>query len=243
VLVHGDAGPGNFLYDETGVTGIVDWEFAHFGDPMDDWAWIHSRAAETELAALKQRYVHATSIPIDEDQIRYYRAAVDYRCAITTSLAVAKGGGARGLPPYLLVTERYVTALAAKMSGLLGVDESTEVSTTDSTPRTPYYDALLSGIRTAVHALDDPELREATRNLQILVHYLRAHDQSGADVAERDRADRVTSIGQEALNEKRFRTMVEDAGASGDEVMFRYLLRKVARERQLWVTLLDRPRG
>jgi len=242
VLVHGDAGPGNFLYDDSGVTGIVDWEFAHLGDPMDDWAWMHSRAAEAELDALKQRYGHATGIPVDEDQIRYYRAAVDYRCAITTSLAVAKGGGARGLPPYLLVTERYVTALAAKMSGLLGVTESTEVPTTGSTPRTLYFDMLLDGIRSAVRALDDPELREETRNLQILVHYLRAHDQLGAEVAERDRADRIGSIGHEALNQQRFRAMVEDAGASGDQVMFRYLLRKTARQRQLWVTLLDRPR-
>jgi aminoglycoside phosphotransferase (APT) family kinase protein len=242
VLVHGDAGPGNFLYDHTGVTGIVDWEFAHIGDPMDDWAWIYSRAAEAELEVLKQRYGSATGIPIDEDQIRYYRAAVDYRCAITTSLAVAKGGGARGLPPYLLVTERYVTALAAKMAGLLGLAESTEVPTTESTPRTSYFDALLDGIRSAVRALDDPELREATRNLQILVHYLRAHDQMGAEIVERDRSDRVRSIGREALDQHRFRALVEEAGACGDQVVFRYLLRRTARERQLWVTLLDRPR-
>jgi len=242
VLVHGDAGPGNFLHDGNRVTGVVDWEFAHLGDPMDDWAWIHSRASEAELTALKQRYVRATGIPIDEDRIRYYRAAVDYRCAITTSLAVAKGGGARGLPPYLLVTARYVTALAAKMSGLLGLTESTPVSTPESTPRTPYFDALLDGIRSAVRELDDPELREETRNLQILVHYLRAHDQLGAKVAERDRTDRISTIGDEALDPQRFRAMVEDAGKSGDEVMFRYLLRKTARERQLWVTLLDRPR-
>ena len=242
VLVHGDAGPGNFLYDDTGVTGIVDWEFAHLGDPMDDWAWVHSRADEAELDPLKQRYRRASGIPVDEDQIRYYRAAVDYRCAITTSLAVAKGGGARGLPLYLLVTERYVIALAAKMSGLLNVRESVEAPTAEPTPRTVYFDVLLDGIRSAVSATDDLELREATRNLQILVHYLKANDQLGAEVAERDHADRINSIGRDAVDPGRFRAMVDEAGASGDEVMLRYLLRKTARERQLWVTLLDRLR-
>ena len=39
----------------------------------------------------------ATGIAIDHERIRYYRAAVDYRCAVTTSLAVARGGGARGM--------------------------------------------------------------------------------------------------------------------------------------------------
>ncbi|ADB30209.1 aminoglycoside phosphotransferase [Kribbella flavida DSM 17836] len=41
VLVHGDFGPNNLLLDpETfAVTGVVDWEFAHYGDPLDDLAW------------------------------------------------------------------------------------------------------------------------------------------------------------------------------------------------------------
>ena len=43
VLVQGDTGPGNFVFENGKVTGIVDWEFAHLGDPMDDWAWLDMR--------------------------------------------------------------------------------------------------------------------------------------------------------------------------------------------------------
>lgn len=39
-VVHGDPGPGNALQDELGVTAVIDWEFAHAGDPAEDWAYL-----------------------------------------------------------------------------------------------------------------------------------------------------------------------------------------------------------
>ncbi|MFD8867341.1 phosphotransferase family protein [Streptomyces sp. NPDC059590] len=41
VLVHGDYGPNNLLLDPVTfqVTAVVDWEFAHLGDPVEDLAW------------------------------------------------------------------------------------------------------------------------------------------------------------------------------------------------------------
>lgn len=39
-VVHGDYRTGNFLYDEQGeIRGILDWEMAHLGDPLEDLAW------------------------------------------------------------------------------------------------------------------------------------------------------------------------------------------------------------
>ncbi|MEX1008698.1 MAG: phosphotransferase family protein, partial [Acidimicrobiia bacterium] len=204
VLVQGDTGPGNFVFEHGRVTGIVDWEFAHIGDPMDDWAWLDMRMPGADLTELQDRYSHATGIAVDHERIRYYRAAVDYRCAVTTSLAVSRGGGARGWAPYLLVTERYVLGLAERLSDLLGIVESAELPEPADTARTPYYEHLLDGIRAATRGIDDPELRENTRSLQILVHYLRAYDQIGAEVDELDRADRIATFGGDALDGARF---------------------------------------
>ena len=41
VIVHGDFGPQNMLFDlDAGVVaGILDWEFAHYGDRVEDLAW------------------------------------------------------------------------------------------------------------------------------------------------------------------------------------------------------------
>jgi Ser/Thr protein kinase RdoA (MazF antagonist) len=41
VIVHGDFGPQNMLFDLEAdrVTGVVDWESAHIGSPIEDLAW------------------------------------------------------------------------------------------------------------------------------------------------------------------------------------------------------------
>ena len=39
-LVHGDFRNGNLMIDATGVRGVLDWELAHVGDPMEDLGWI-----------------------------------------------------------------------------------------------------------------------------------------------------------------------------------------------------------
>jgi hypothetical protein len=41
VLAHGDFGPNNMLLDPAtfAVTALVDWEWAHPGDPVEDLAW------------------------------------------------------------------------------------------------------------------------------------------------------------------------------------------------------------
>lgn len=39
-VVHGDYRTGNFLYDSGGeIRGVLDWEMAHLGDPLEDLAW------------------------------------------------------------------------------------------------------------------------------------------------------------------------------------------------------------
>lgn len=42
-LVHGDFRTGNFMLTPEGVTGILDWEFAHWGSPEEDLAWLSVR--------------------------------------------------------------------------------------------------------------------------------------------------------------------------------------------------------
>jgi aminoglycoside phosphotransferase (APT) family kinase protein len=43
-VVHGDYRTGNFLYDGEGnIRGILDWEMAHLGDPLEDLAWSINR--------------------------------------------------------------------------------------------------------------------------------------------------------------------------------------------------------
>ncbi|HZB43109.1 MAG TPA: phosphotransferase family protein [Ilumatobacter sp.] len=73
-IVHGDAGPGNFVHDGTRVTAFTDWEFAHVGDPMEDWAYlITMRGASTmsrnDWLALFER---VAGVKVSERQLRYW---------------------------------------------------------------------------------------------------------------------------------------------------------------------------
>ncbi len=43
VLVHGDFRTGNFLVEPSGLSALLDWEFAHFGSPYEDLTWISVR--------------------------------------------------------------------------------------------------------------------------------------------------------------------------------------------------------
>ncbi len=43
-LVHGDYRNGNLLVDGAGLRGVLDWELAHLGNPINDLGWICIRA-------------------------------------------------------------------------------------------------------------------------------------------------------------------------------------------------------
>jgi aminoglycoside phosphotransferase (APT) family kinase protein len=39
-LVHGDFRMGNLMIDSGGLTGVLDWELTHVGDPIEDLGWL-----------------------------------------------------------------------------------------------------------------------------------------------------------------------------------------------------------
>jgi aminoglycoside phosphotransferase (APT) family kinase protein len=95
-LCHGDAGPGNFLFDADRVTALLDWEFAHLGDPLDDLAWVAVRAQLLggfgDLAAGYRAWSAATGLGADASRIEYYRALVLLRMAISCAVALSHAG-------------------------------------------------------------------------------------------------------------------------------------------------------
>jgi aminoglycoside phosphotransferase (APT) family kinase protein len=50
-IVHGDPGPGNFVHDGVRVTAFTDWEFAHLGDPAEDWAYLVTMRGSRTMSA------------------------------------------------------------------------------------------------------------------------------------------------------------------------------------------------
>jgi aminoglycoside phosphotransferase (APT) family kinase protein len=70
VLVHGDFRVGNIMYDAKGLTGVLDWEGCHAGDPLEDLAWLCVR-----VWRFGQNSLEAGGLVSREDWIRAYEAA------------------------------------------------------------------------------------------------------------------------------------------------------------------------
>ncbi|MGI4806784.1 MAG: phosphotransferase family protein, partial [Janthinobacterium lividum] len=84
-LVHGDAGPGNFLFEHGRLTAIIDWELAHLGDPMEDLAWFSMRCVMEpvpDFAASIAAYEQAAGQPVDRARILYHRVLVSTRVVV-----------------------------------------------------------------------------------------------------------------------------------------------------------------
>lgn len=117
-LVQGDTGPGNFLFMGAKVTGLVDWELSHLGDPMEDLAWLDLRAQAEPFADAGARhaaYERAGGTALDGEALAYYRVFVNLRCAVITGIAIARGG-THGIDAYRAPHRRFLGALGGALA-------------------------------------------------------------------------------------------------------------------------------
>jgi len=97
-LVHGDLRPGNFLYQDDRVTGLLDWEMVHVGDPLEDLGWIYRPMWSPERFVPQPefvaRYAEAAGYDVPWRSVLYYRVFSEVKFAvisITASRSFASG--------------------------------------------------------------------------------------------------------------------------------------------------------
>jgi len=97
-LCHGDAGPLNFLHAGGKVTALLDWEFAHVGDPLDDLAWVSARnfllRTKLDMAAAFDAWRGVTGCELDAARLEYYRVLVFVRMLVSCDATVRWSDGA-----------------------------------------------------------------------------------------------------------------------------------------------------
>jgi aminoglycoside phosphotransferase (APT) family kinase protein len=82
-VVHGDFRTGNWLYDdEGGIHGVLDWEMAHLGDPIEDLCWsmspVFDFAGNGLAAGLIPReraleiWERTSGLRVDPDRLRWW---------------------------------------------------------------------------------------------------------------------------------------------------------------------------
>ncbi len=89
-LVHGDPGPGNFVSDGRQVVAFTDWEFAHLGDPMEDWAYLVSMRGSRTMSREQWTalFAEVAGVVVSDADLRYWSAFNLYKgaCANLTCL-------------------------------------------------------------------------------------------------------------------------------------------------------------
>jgi aminoglycoside phosphotransferase (APT) family kinase protein len=125
-LCHGDVGPGNFLHESGRVTALLDWEFAHVGDPMDDLGWLafrghHMTADAGDLRAQLARWSERTGLPVDSERVAYYRAVVMLRWLVSCLAALDNGAQTLDRSVYFSLVPLLEALLPRALAGLAGL--------------------------------------------------------------------------------------------------------------------------
>jgi aminoglycoside phosphotransferase (APT) family kinase protein len=95
VLLHGDFRIGNMVVNAQGLSGVLDWEFAHIGDPAQDLGWPFVRTWRFKVDHLRfggiapaepflQAYSAASGRSIPAERIFYWEVFGNVLWAIVT---------------------------------------------------------------------------------------------------------------------------------------------------------------
>jgi aminoglycoside phosphotransferase (APT) family kinase protein len=93
VVLHGDFRIGNLMISESGLVGVLDWEFAHIGDPAEDLGWLLVRAWRFgqdhlhlggigEIVPFLEHYNALTSRNISLEQLFYWEVMGNVKWAV-----------------------------------------------------------------------------------------------------------------------------------------------------------------
>ncbi|MCJ2070326.1 phosphotransferase family protein [Methylobacterium sp. J-030] len=121
-LVHRDFRTGNYMVDETGLTAVLDWEFAGWGDPAQDLGWFCAacwRFGRPDLeaggigsrAAFYRGYAEAGGRPIDPQSVAYWEVMAHLRWAVIALEQGARHVSGREFSLELALTGRMVPEL------------------------------------------------------------------------------------------------------------------------------------
>jgi aminoglycoside phosphotransferase (APT) family kinase protein len=132
-LLHGDYRLGNWLVERAGaqsrLTGVLDWEMVHLGDPVEDLAWCISHlwrgqtpraaclATPAELVAL---YEEASGHPVDPATLRWYEVLAVVKMAAIMLTGIRAFADGRTADLRMAIFDHQLPFLHALLAALRG---------------------------------------------------------------------------------------------------------------------------
>lgn len=228
VLVQGDTGPGNFMYAEGAVTAIVDWELAHFGDPMDDIAWLSLRTVQdtfTDFPARLAEYEQLSGHRIDADRVWYYRLFAETRLAsISPGSIDLRAAAPTGSPDagnsliYGMLHRRLLVEALARVVGIPEVDVELPPGGDADRPseNAPVFDAAAAALSGASERVGDALALRYIKGAARLVKYLAEVDRIGAVVDAQETAELARLLGTAPSSVTQGRAALAELAGSGE---------------------------
>ncbi|PKB14399.1 phosphotransferase family enzyme [Novosphingobium kunmingense] len=191
-VLHGDAGPGNFLFDGSAVAALIDWELTHLGDPAEDLAQIWVRSLIQPFVPMRQvlsAYAQSSGNAIDLARIKYHRLYFQLSFMVpSTALAAAPasrtGASGTGLM-FGTMHKRVVVRSVAELAGISLQDPALPAIEPDWTDR--YFATALDDLKDdIVPAAGNQRASAKAKDLARLVKFWRRRASHGAqfDAAE-----------------------------------------------------------
>jgi aminoglycoside phosphotransferase (APT) family kinase protein len=128
-LCHRDYRTGNYMVDAQGLTGILDWEFAGWSDPLEDLGWFCAKCWrfgrwDREAGGVGDRadFLAGYGKPVDADALRYWEIMAHARWAVIALQQGERfvGGGEASLD--LALTGRRIAELEFELLTMIAPD-------------------------------------------------------------------------------------------------------------------------
>lgn len=237
-LVHGDMGPGNFLYRHGSITAVLDWEVAHWGDAMEDLAAIAVRDMATPVGHLPTRYAEyaaASGVPVDLTRVGWYRVLVLTRNSMLIGLGLAHDEQRLDRVQLTMFRTLLMRALALALCDAVGIERPVEAPLVEG--------AITDDLRLTAHvwrdqrdtvvpAVADPLAANRAEQVAAALGYFDHRARFGDDYLRRELDDLAMILGHRPVDELEgftaLRSRIGDASRERELACFfgRHLLRR-----------------
>tara|TARA_R110002124_G_scaffold138073_1_gene301331 strand:- start:1687 stop:3060 length:1374 start_codon:yes stop_codon:yes gene_type:complete len=202
VIVHGDAGPGNFLFEGGRVTALLDWELVHYGDPMADLAMLCLRMLFQGFVPLPEAFSAYEAVggyPVDLKRLRYWRLIFQTGFARRSRFDDPDAPPPPNLGMNLVYSTIHRRVLSEALADAAGVVLPT-VSLPDASPgaHDRSYSIALDDIRnTIVPRLSDQQAAVKAKGMARLIKWWRAIERFGPGFKAAEKNELETALGKE----------------------------------------------
>lgn len=243
-LVQGDTGPVNFMFQSDKVSAVVDWEWGHWGDPMEDLGNICVREfwnPSGGLTGLFKRYEQQSGIPYTRFAAQYYRIQQNVRGMIPIHAACHHSGMAESLAWYLCYRYLGDRATCEALADAMNVEVS-RPTLPDELPPSPLATAAKKNLtKDILPRLDDEFAKTRARDVNILIDCMDRQARYSQQLAAIECEEISALLGQSCSDYTQALTTLDDAikaRALEDAPLIQYLARRAYRDEWLYAPVV-----